>query len=68
MAHINRMACWLTDFLALGKIEMMPSRILLSDSECTKHDWFELIMCQSQKFGWAELYANFNMSHSQIAV
>ena len=73
MAHINRMACWLSDFLVLGKIEMMPSRtllfhpFLLSDSECTKHDWFELIMCQSHKFGWEELYANFNMSHSQIA-
>ena len=24
IAHINRMACWLTDFLALGMIEMMP--------------------------------------------
>ena len=73
MAHINRMAFLLTDFLAVGKIKMMPSRtllfhpFLLPDSECTKHYWFELIMCQSHKFRWAELYANFNMSHSQIA-
>lgn len=43
------MACRLAEFLALGKIEMMPllfHPFLLPDSECKKHDCFDLIMCQ----------------------